>query len=121
MGLNVGNTQSFYVGHHWGVNDFYQPYTQEPVGQWYHWVLTNGPAGSKMYLNSAEIFLNDLFTQNTTVAGTDLAIGVNVGDGIAPFANSSGGYFDGKIDDVRIYNRALSETEIQALYHEGGY
>lgn len=28
--------------------------------------------------------------------------------------------FNGAIDDVRIYNRALSDTEIQALYHEGG-
>lgn len=25
------------------------------------------------------------------------------------------------IDDIRIYNRALSESEIQALYHEGGW
>jgi len=28
-------------------------------------------------------------------------------------------YFDGQIDDVRIYNRALSATEIQALYQLG--
>jgi hypothetical protein len=28
--------------------------------------------------------------------------------------------FNGAIDDVRIYNRALSEIETQALYHEGG-
>lgn len=28
-------------------------------------------------------------------------------------------YFDGKIDDVRIYNRVLSEPEIQALYNSG--
>ncbi|SFF59600.1 LamG domain-containing protein [Thermoflexibacter ruber] len=27
-----------------------------------------------------------------------------------------GNYFIGKIDDIRIYNRALSETEIQQLY-----
>ena len=27
-------------------------------------------------------------------------------------------YFTGKIDDIRIYNRALTNTEIQALYHE---
>ncbi|MCW5213456.1 LamG domain-containing protein, partial [Desulfobulbus sp. TB] len=27
--------------------------------------------------------------------------------------------FDGLIDDVRIYNRALSEPEIQVLYHDG--
>ncbi len=27
--------------------------------------------------------------------------------------------FIGKIDDVRLYNRALTGTEIQALYNEG--
>jgi len=31
------------------------------------------------------------------------------------------GYFKGKIDDIRIYNRAIDSTEIQGLYHEGGY
>ena len=29
--------------------------------------------------------------------------------------------FTGKIDDIRIYNRALADTEIAALYHEGGW
>lgn len=33
--------------------------------------------------------------------------------------SSSTQYFDGKIDDVRIYNRALSETEIDVLYKTG--
>ena len=31
-------------------------------------------------------------------------------------AIESGQYFSGKIDDVRIYNRALSEAEVKALY-----
>jgi Concanavalin A-like lectin/glucanases superfamily len=30
-------------------------------------------------------------------------------------------YFDGSIDDIRIYNRALTASEIQQLYHEGGW
>jgi hypothetical protein len=30
-------------------------------------------------------------------------------------------WFDGKIDDIRLYNRALSSSEIVDLYHEGGY
>ena len=30
-------------------------------------------------------------------------------------------YINGKLDDVRIYNRALSSNEIQSLYHEGGW
>jgi hypothetical protein len=32
-----------------------------------------------------------------------------------------GAYLIGKIDDVRIYDRALSDSEIQRLYHEGGW
>ena len=31
-----------------------------------------------------------------------------------------GSYFDGKIDDLRIYNRALNESEIKELYKLGG-
>ena len=31
--------------------------------------------------------------------------------------NDSGGYFDGKLDDVRIYNRALSPREVRDLYN----
>jgi hypothetical protein len=30
-------------------------------------------------------------------------------------------YFPGAIDDIRIYNRALNLSEIDALYEEGGY
>ena len=30
-------------------------------------------------------------------------------------------YFNGSIDDIRIYNRALDSTEINSLYHENGY
>ncbi len=39
-------------------------------------------------------------------------------------ANHSGivyNHFFGVIDDVRLYNRSLSEDEIQSLYHEGGW
>jgi hypothetical protein len=31
------------------------------------------------------------------------------------------GIFDGSLDDVRIYNRALSATEVQQLYHLGTF
>jgi hypothetical protein len=30
-------------------------------------------------------------------------------------------FFKGKIDDVRIYNRALNSAEIQSIYHDGGW
>ncbi len=34
---------------------------------------------------------------------------------------SGDGYLDGKLDDIRIYNRALTDEEVQLLYHEGGW
>jgi len=37
-----------------------------------------------------------------------------------PYAGGSQ-YFDGVIDDIRIYNRSLNNTEIDSLYHEGGW
>jgi hypothetical protein len=33
----------------------------------------------------------------------------------------SGNYFKGKIDDIRIYNRALTQEEINAIYHENDW
>lgn len=33
----------------------------------------------------------------------------------------SNNHFNGVLDDIRIYNRALTETEINALYHENGW
>jgi hypothetical protein len=31
-------------------------------------------------------------------------------------SSGTGGYFKGIIDDLRVYNRALSESEVQSLY-----
>ena len=41
----------------------------------------------------------------------------NVRIGALPFANT--GYFNGKIDEVRIYNRVLGPEEIKASYNAG--
>jgi hypothetical protein len=45
--------------------------------------------------------------------GGDLRIGANW--------SSDPIYFNGKIDDIRIYNRALSDSEISELYHLDGW
>ena len=39
--------------------------------------------------------------------------------GWRPYANTSGAFFNGLIDDVRYYNRILSAEEIQTLYKMG--
>ena len=40
---------------------------------------------------------------------------------ISKWGGYSGRHFYGKIDDIRMYDRALNEQEIQQLYHEGGW
>jgi hypothetical protein len=80
---------------------------------WIHLLVSvdrNSSTGMKLYINGQ---LKDTFDP-TSVPGTldnlgDLLIGKNS-------ISSSFPYFKGKMDDIRIYNRALSASEIQQLY-----
>lgn len=57
--------------------------------------------------------LNATATDTTTVSTTNTSP-VGIGS-----RGATGSYlFPGSIDDVRIYNRALSATEVQQLYNE---
>ena len=49
-------------------------------------------------------------TSLNTNSGYPLSIGA--------FSTLDAGYFDGAIDDVRIYNRAFSDDEVKSLYVE---
>ncbi len=60
----------------------------------------------KISQNSAYILTNN----------SDICIGNSVKNG-----GGYAGYFKGKIDDVSLYNRVLTDLEIQQLYHEGGW
>lgn len=46
-------------------------------------------------------------------------VSMKIGSGSGPLSPLA--LFRGMIDDVRIYSRALSQSEIQQLYHEGGW
>ena len=86
------------------------------IGQWYNIVGVYDKADSiaKIYVDGLEV--NSKTPSGTlTYAGVDnLGIGARLqGEGTPPFE-----YFNGQIDEVRIYNRALSADEIQQLYIE---
>ena len=65
-----------------------------------HAVLNGGPAATNQIVNP------------TVEPGNTLYIG-NAGDNLGP---SSEFAFHGVLDDIRIYNRALSASEVQQLY-----
>ncbi|MFC1577624.1 LamG-like jellyroll fold domain-containing protein [Thermodesulfobacteriota bacterium] len=112
--------KGFEVQSHCRVNRLAYFYATEPLGCWYHWVVTTDETGTKMYINGIEMASNDNWINNTIVnSTTQIAFGTGVTtSGIAPYQDSNAGYFNGKIDDIRIYNRALSEVEIQLLFDD---
>lgn len=92
-------------------NDFAGKTTIE-FNAWHHIAVTFDGSNLNVYLNG----VNDgrtTKTYNTQLNSYGLRIGVT------PPNDGWHMYFNGNIDDVRIYNRALSETEIQELYHLG--
>lgn len=109
---------SYYLSSHCDVNNLIKPYEPGAVlGRWVHLVIGTSPRGTVMYVNGVKVASNATFVQQTPVQGRDLAIGVNVSPwGYAPYTDGNIGYFQGAIDDVRIYNRLLSRSEIRELY-----
>jgi hypothetical protein len=83
------------------------------IGQWTHLAGvydpndTGGPS-MKIYLNGQLA----VTTNSGTVPAQQYSLGNNVNIGIRPDGINQ---FDGKIDEVRIFGRALSQAEIQAL------
>ena len=82
-------------------------------GQWYHIVATfdSSSITQKIYIDGVQNATQT--TTGTMTANSDtLKIGYSQGTG------ASNNYFFGVIDDVRIYNRALSAGEVKRLYSE---
>ncbi|HEY6866003.1 MAG TPA: LamG domain-containing protein, partial [Candidatus Eisenbacteria bacterium] len=74
-------------------------------GTWMHVAATYDGATMKMYVNGA---LDGSVAKTVTIATNANALGIGAqSDGVR--------WFQGALDDVRLYNRALSAGEIQAL------
>ena len=75
--------------------------------QWVHLVAVSDGAGSKIFVNGTNV--------TTSVAALE-----SVGAAVANLGRSSDAthYFNGAIDDVRLYDRVLTELEIGLLYNE---
>ena len=80
------------------------------IGKWHHIVGTYDSAGGT---NNLKLYQDGILVAQTTVTGnidTNTSI-LNIGrQGITT------GRFDGMIDEVRVYNRALSSSEVSSRY-----
>ena len=84
-------------------------------GDWHHIALTYNGTQKKGYHNRQEVF-------SEGASGAIDVSGVNflVGEG-HPASAGYNGCPDGLIDDVRVYNRALTQEEIQLMMRAKGY
>ena len=81
---------------------------------WHHLLATFDGKYLKLYIDDKLVDTND-----TGVVGTLGHANVPLMIGAEPTGSSptAGKYFLGALDDLRIYDRALSEAEVSALVH----
>lgn len=80
------------------------------IKKWTHIVLTRATNGMKLFVNGK---LEALDTTNFSVQPSYGLDGVYIG-----MRSNSTYSFHGKIDDIRIYDRAITEDEVDTLYKE---
>ena len=81
-----------------------------PVGLWTHIVASWDGTTIRAYINGVVDQNTDLFSGPLTTDSNPLRIGMYY---------SSGFIFNGQIDGVKIYNRALSAEEVRYHYNQG--
>jgi hypothetical protein len=100
FGLSSGNDVTGFFG---GVNGYTSGYLLQTTNKWYQIVMVRNSGSTLIYVNG----------ETTTNTSPDVPI--------APTTFSIGSanglrYFNGAINDVRVYNRALAPSEVSELY-----
>ena len=86
------------------------------TSEWYHITvvydgsLSTNTDKAKIYVNGIDVTVNGAGTIASSTTNTSGSFNIGQWEGI-------GRYFDGKIDEVAIWNTALGETAIQEIYN----
>ena len=84
------------------------------LNAWHHVCVIFDKTG-----NLFKLYLDDILAGQITTVGDLLTSDfINIGTHDPAFNDE---WVKGSLDDYRIYNRALTNSEIDALYHEGGW
>jgi hypothetical protein len=78
---------------------------------WYHIVCTNDGTTSKIYVNG--LYENSTLQGHPNATSSDLRIGIHSSN------NDPERFWNGNIDEVAIWNDALTDAEVTALYNSG--
>ena len=113
--IDSGNDVRFFISD--GTDQYFMQSTTDILSPgWHHFVIVwddDSAAGTKMYIDAAD----DNASHTGTISAIDSpsnAVPLTIGA-----ESDLGKFFDGKLDDVRIYDRALTAQEVQDLYDAG--
>lgn len=101
-------------------SNYTQRYLSDPsvlINRWFHLVTTydgSGSSGIKVYVNGVRVD-DGITTVGTYSAMHNTTAPLYLGKHVT----TASGYLDGQMDDVRIYRRELSATEVFALAQAG--
>jgi hypothetical protein len=96
----------------WSTNIYSSATVANPLNTWNHYITTFDNGTIKYYKNGILIF-TEIVSQSTTQpsSNSNLEFGADTPNGAQ--------YLHGILDDIAIWNRALTASEIQALYTTG--
>ncbi len=117
---NSGSNYLYGTVNYGPTNDGIYVYTTSAISnnRWTHVTMTYDgsvqASGVKLYFDGV---LQPMFTDENDLVGASILNNTNPSIGLDVVGSSN--YFDGSLDDVRVYSRALSASEIQRLYNMG--
>jgi len=122
FGIGQGTTRM--QGITGGFNTIIDP-NNFPVGQWVHvaWVMDADVSIlapiQRLYLNGSQVATGTYSGVLTQGTATGLGIGYKPNDDGTALSNNGPGAWNGRIDDVGIFNEVLGDSAIMQIYQNG--
>jgi hypothetical protein len=126
--FNLGVTGDLYKSSDWRKFNLYISTDQGPLAM--NMYYNDASESSKYKLNSwyfivgtyagdsIRLYVNGVLTAQLAIKGSLITANSDLWIGKSAFGRTEYDFLAGKIDEVRIYNRALTQSEILELYHE---
>jgi hypothetical protein len=90
-----------------------------PVGEWQHAAVVCDGSKVRLYRNGIEVASTDYDGTLVLPPMNCIGIGAKLDNGCTGADTGAPGFWQGKMDDIGIWNRGLSPAEIQAIYEAG--
>lgn len=112
----TSSNNAFEIQQHCNINVVTYTYgSNNPNGNWHNWIVTFNTGETKFYLDGDLVYASTTSpSNNIIISGKKFIYGAGVNfDGLT---NYSSAQWTGKLDDIGIWNRALTQEEITSLY-----